>query len=138
VILEPELTIETLVRSRRVNVLPIGHPEQESLVPRQADPPVLRATDRLPAGTLMLTQPGQFDPPVEPRGAAPHLRKGRLARIQRVALRRIRAKFRLETLERGPSGLAIVRLRRRGPRPDVGRAVPPHLSSPGVPNRGRH
>jgi hypothetical protein len=114
VLLEPELTVETLVRGGRVNVLPIGHPEQENLVPQLADPRVLRSVERLAPGTLMLVQPDQLDAPVKALLALPSGRR-KLVRVQRLALERIAERFRLETVERGPSGLALVRLRARQP-----------------------
>lgn len=110
VITEPELSVETLVRSDRINVLPIGHPEQDNLVPEQADPKVRRAIDRLRPGTLMLTQPKAFAARVKGAAVPASLSNRGLVRIQRMALDRIRARFRLEEVERSPSGLAIVRL----------------------------
>ncbi len=117
VIVEPELTVETLVRSGRANVLPLSHPEQEGLVPDHAYPRVLAAIDRLRPGTLMLTQPAQFDAPVKGTGIQPfnspgfpRYTGGKLIRLQRLALDRIRTRFILEEIERRPSGLAVIRL----------------------------
>jgi len=110
VLVEPELGVETLVRSGRVNVLPFSDPEQENLVPRQADPRVLRAIDGLPSGTLMLTQPSQIDAPVKPTAVPPYTQEGKLVRIQRLALDRIRERFRLTTVERAAGDLMMVRL----------------------------
>jgi hypothetical protein len=107
VIMEPELTVETLVRSGRVNVLPISDPEQDNLVPDHVDPKVIRTIDGLAPGTLMLTQPATWNTPVK-RPAIP-VRNG-LVRIQRLALDRIRSRFELVVVDRGPHGLAIVRL----------------------------
>jgi len=113
VIVEPELSVETLVRSDRMNLLPIGHPEQDNLVPHEADPDVQAAIDRLEPGTLMLTQPEAFDEPAK-RPAFPTFASDRkLVRIQKMALDRIRARFRIEEVERSPTGLAIVRLVQR-------------------------
>lgn len=112
VITEPELSVETLVRSDRVNVLPIGDPEQDNLVPNETYPKVRRAIDRLPPGTLMLTQLAVFDAPVKPLGLRPNSR-GRLVRQQKLALDRIRARFRLEEVDRSPRGFAVVRLAAR-------------------------
>ena len=112
VTMEPELTVETLVRSHRVNVLPISHPRQDNLVPDQVDPKVVATVDALRPGTLMLTQPATWNTPVmqptilrAPNG---------LLRIQRLALDRIRSRFRLQVIDQATAGLAIVRLRPRG------------------------
>jgi len=105
VIVAPELSVETLVRSGRVNLLPISHPQQENIVPDQAIPRVLRAIDRLRPGTLMLAQPDIFDP-IEP----PSDLLNELVALQKLAVDRIRARFDLQEIERSPSGLAIVRL----------------------------
>jgi len=106
------LTVETLVRSDRVNVLPIGDPEQDNVVPNETYPKVRRAIDRLPPGTLMLTQLAVFGAPVKPLGLRPNSR-GRLVRQQKLALDRIRARFRLEEVDRSPRGFAVVRLAAR-------------------------
>lgn len=108
VIVEPELSVETLVRSSRVNLLPLADPEQDNLVPHHTDPKVRRAVDGLQPGTLMLTQPDAFDAPVMPVGVPPTDRK--LVRVQKLALDRIRARFSLHEVERTGSGLALVRL----------------------------
>jgi len=110
VLMEPQLTVETLVRSDRVNVLPIGHPEQENLVPDHAYPRVIATVDALQPGTLMLTQPAAWNTPVKPPTV---YFPSRLVRVQRLALDRIRSRFGLEVVDRAPGGLAIVRLRAR-------------------------
>ncbi len=112
VITEPVLSVETLVRSDRVNVLPIGDPEQDSVVPDETYPKVRRAIDRLPPGTLMLTQLGVFDAPAKPPAVRPESRR-KLVRLQKVALDRIRARFRLEEVDRSPRGFVIIRLAAR-------------------------
>ena len=107
----PELTVETLVRSDRVNVLPITHPEQDNLIPDHIDAKVIATIDALAPGTLMLTQPAAWDAPI--REPATITANG-FVRLQRMAIDRIRSRFDLQILERTPSGLAIVRLRARG------------------------
>jgi len=111
VIMEAELTVETLVRSGRVNVLPIGHPEQDNLIPEHVDPKVIATVDALAPGTLMLTQPAAWSTPVKPPGPFPAANG--LVRVQRLALDRIRTRFDLQVIDRAPAGLAIVRLRAR-------------------------
>ena len=87
-----------------------AHPEQDNLVPEKANPKVLAAVDRLRAGTLMLTQPDEFDAPVKRAGAPPMPSGAKLVRLQRLALDRIRARFRLEEVDRSPSGMVLMRL----------------------------
>jgi len=112
VLMEPELTVETLVRSGRVNVLPIGHPEQDNLVPDQVDPKLVATVDALAPGTIMLTQPATWDTPVKQLAVNV---PGELVRVQHLALDRIRSRFRLRVIDRAPAaGLAIVRLLSRG------------------------
>ena len=83
-------------------------------MPQLADPRVLGSVERLTPGTLMLVHPGQLDAPAKDLNAPPSGRR-KLVRVQRLALERIAERFRLETVERGPSGLALVRLRARQP-----------------------
>ena len=105
VVMEPELTVETLVRSGRLNVLPMSHPRQEDLVPDEVDAKVIATVAALRPGTLMLTQPAIW--PVK----TPAIEfANRLVRVQRLALDRIRSRFRLEVVDRAPGGLTIVRL----------------------------
>ena len=108
VVMEPELTVETLVRSGRVNILPISHPEQDNLIPDHTEPKIIAAVDALRPGTLMLTQPAAWNTPV--KAPAVVVANG-LVRVQRLALDRIRARFRLQVIDGAPAGLAIVRLR---------------------------
>lgn len=111
VIMEPELTVETLVRSDRINALPISHPVQDNLVPDQILPKLIATVDALAPGTLMLTQPATWgSPSKQPVGL---IVAGGLVAVQRLALDRIRSRFRLEIIDRTAAGLAMVRLRPR-------------------------
>jgi len=60
-------------------------------VPQLADPRVLGSVERLTPGTLMLVQPDQLDAPVKAVGVPPSGR-GKLVRVQRLALVRLRAR----------------------------------------------
>jgi hypothetical protein len=116
VLMEPDLTVETLVRSGRINVLPMSEPIQDNLLPDHIDPKVIAAVRALRPGTLMLTQPARWNEPV--RQSPVNVTKG-LVRVQRLALDRIRSRFSLRIVDRAPGGLAIVRLvakRQRGDR----------------------
>jgi len=70
---------------------------------------VRRAIDRLAPGALMLTQLGVFDAPAKPLGVRPDARR-KLVKLQKVALDRIRERFRLEEVARSPRGFALMRL----------------------------
>lgn len=107
VMMEPDLTVETLVRSDRINVLPISQPIQDNLVPDHVDPKVIATVDALKPGTLMLTQPSTWNAPLK---ASPVNVANGLVRVQRLALERIRSRFELQIIDRGPDGLAVVRL----------------------------
>ena len=107
VLLEPELTVETLLRTDRVNRLPIGHPEQDNLVLDEARPRVLRAVDRLRPGTLMLVAPASFGRPARP--IAENTPEALVA-LQKAALDRIRARFGLQLVDSTPGGFAVMRL----------------------------
>ena len=110
VIAEPDLTVETLVRGDRINLLPLGDPEQDNLIRSERLATVMAAVDRLPAGTLMLLQTAALEAPAKPTALPPYAGPGKIVALQKRALDRIRARFVLQTVESGPSGLAIVRL----------------------------
>jgi glycosyltransferase involved in cell wall biosynthesis len=75
------------------------------------DPPeLIAAVDRLRPGTLMLTQPDEFDAPVKRAGKRPLPSGGKLVRLEGLALDRIRARFRLQEVDQSPSGLVLMRL----------------------------
>lgn len=110
VIAEPDLTVETLMRSDRVNLLPISDPEQDDVIRAERLPEVLAAVDRLPPGTLMLLQTAALDAPAKGNSLPPSRVPGKVVALQKRALERIRSRFGLETIESEPGGLSIVRL----------------------------
>lgn len=97
-----DLTVETLIRADRANALPLTVPVEDALVPRRSVPRIDSAVERLPAGSIMLLE----DRPMRPGAFYPI----RLTPLQREALNRIGARFRLQELARTPSGLALYRL----------------------------
>jgi len=106
VLMEPDLTVETLVRAHRVNALPFGDILQDTLIRRYVQPRLNRAIDRLEPGTLVLAQL-QPDPRIAPlEGLAPLLQS---------ALARLRQRFALQVVETSPSGLSMVRLALNAP-----------------------
>lgn len=101
VLMEPDLTVETLVRAHRVNALPLGDILQDTLIRSYVQPRLNRAIDRLRPGTLVLAQL-QPDPRIAPlEGLAPLLQS---------ALARLRERFALQVVATSPSGLSMVRL----------------------------
>jgi len=94
VLVDSDLQVETLMRTDRINALPISVPLSDTLVFDDSWPRVARAVDRLPPGTVLITQ-------TRATGFLP---------LQLRALGRIRSRFDLRVLERGPSGLAAFRL----------------------------
>lgn len=107
VLTEPDLAVETLVRSHRSNALPIGDLLEDDLIRTHVSPRVNRAIDGLRPGALMLTQLHP-DPRIVPLSATP---------LQQAIMARFRRRFELQAVETSPSGLSIVRLEPRVSRP---------------------
>lgn len=101
VLMEPDLTVETLVRTRRANALPIGDLLQDALIRRHVEPRLDRAIDRLRPGTRMLVQL-RPDPRAVPLEGSESLLQAALARVRR--------RFELRVIATSRSGLSIVRL----------------------------
>jgi hypothetical protein len=98
VIIDPNLTVEVLMRAGRVNALPISAPLDDDLVPGSRTR-VLAAIERLPAGTGALL-------PVDAKG---RLDRTVLDGLQQTALDALQIRFRLERLKTQPP-FAVVRL----------------------------
>jgi hypothetical protein len=126
VIAKPDLETEILLRSNRVNVLPLAAPWQDSFVPsvRQAD--LERAVGDLRAGEPMLIDgnarsafalvrrnpsfdPFAGNPILQSLGATPY----HLAPMQLLAIKLISRRFDLRPVRLGPAGLEIVELVKR-------------------------
>lgn len=101
VLLEPDLMVETLLRSRRVNRLPLADILQDNLIRDTLLPRVARAVDRIPPGTPMLVQL-RPDPAVNPFEQPTPL--------HRETMELIRRRFALKLITTSPSGLSVVRL----------------------------
>lgn len=103
-LIEPDLMVETLVRTRRANALPIGDLLQDALIRRHVEPRLNRAIDRLKPGDMMLVQL-RPDPRIVPlEGSEPLLQ---------AALGRVRQRFALRVVETSRSGLSIAQLASR-------------------------
>ena len=113
VLLGPEMTTEVLVRSRRINALPIATPTEDALL-ADALPRLSAAAARLPAGTVLITDrsaldglTGEPDPALQEvirEGQADYLR------LRQRLLATIRTRFRLRRLASDPSGVVAVSL----------------------------
>jgi hypothetical protein len=93
VLAEPELTTEILLRAGRNNLLPISHPSEDVLIESSAGR-VEAASERVPAGTLLLLSP------------AP----GSLNALQELALSTLQRRFELSPVARTAAGIELVRL----------------------------
>jgi hypothetical protein len=113
VLTSADLSVEALMRTGRVNEIPLSDPWEDSLIPDLHTTEVEDAVAGLRPGRLMLidgasrlvlkngaTAPGG----VVPAGIAP---------LQALALRRIAERFRLHVVARAPSGVEVVELRPR-------------------------
>lgn len=91
-------TTEILLKVRRVNLLPISNPEEDTLVLAREWPRIAAAIDAVPAGTILLTSTlvPQTGPPI----------------LQR-ALEELRIRFDFEVLDSSPNGLQVVRVHPR-------------------------
>jgi hypothetical protein len=100
VVIEADLGVETLIRARRVNRIPVGYLEQDELISRWLLPRIDRSIRRIPPGTPMLIQLRD-----EPRTAyweEPPIRTSIIVLLKRY--------FDLKLVASSPSGVAVVRL----------------------------
>ena len=113
VMAESDHTTEILVAASRVNLLPVSHFLEDGILPERSFPAIADAVDRLPAGSLMLTERGTLNPQ---RTAVTELEP--LTRAADMLLRRtvtrIRDRFELHVVDRAAGGFLVVELRSRG------------------------
>jgi hypothetical protein len=123
VMIEPDLGVEALIRSRRTNLLPIGDPTEDSIAIEHSLPLVMEGVRDLQPGTLMLVQHhpigrGAPEPSVAialTRSFGVMAAHQWLTYVQVHALRAIRQRFRLRPVESGSYGLEVVSLAPRRP-----------------------
>lgn len=108
VLTEPDLAVETLVRTRRANGFGTGDLLEDDLMRNSVLPRVKRTIDRLRPGALMLTQ-------LQPDARVQLLQQP--TPLQRGIMTSLRRRFDLQVVETSPSRLSIVRLVRRVSRP---------------------
>jgi hypothetical protein len=112
VVADPELSVETLLRSGRVGRIPSGDP----WVFEQRLPGVRRAVAGLRPGMIMLTQADALEAVAGTARRSPQVLErdygfgSRLAPVELAALQEITKRFRLRPVERGDHGLLVMRL----------------------------
>jgi hypothetical protein len=111
-----DLSVEALMRTHRVNEIPLSDPWEDSLVPNLHERAVEAAVDRLrPGRRILIDSAARQVLRTSGPGATTIVPSG-LAGLQALALRRIAARFRLQTVARSPSGVEVVELQPRGAR----------------------
>ena len=119
VLLHPDLGVEALMRSERVNELPVSYFLADTIVAEEREDEVGEVVDELEPGTLLLTE-GFYLTPGATRdyisaGAGP-------LTLEQMVLDRLRERFRLEPMERvnvgfdptmGDDELVVMRLAER-------------------------
>jgi len=113
----PDLGTEILMRSHRYNLLPIGDPKQESLVPSTWLPTMRTAVDRLRSGQRVLIDDSALK-------LIPDLRDSRVDPLNRPIdggaaetewiLRALDRRFQIRPLLHSREGLIVAELARRG------------------------
>jgi hypothetical protein len=93
-----DVTTEILLKVRRVNVLPISNPEQDTLIISHVWPRIVAVIDAVPDGTILLTST------LRPLTGPPILQR---------ALGELQQRFDFQVLESSPDGLQVIRLHSR-------------------------
>lgn len=121
VLADSDLGIEILTRAKRTSLLPLGDPDEDSLVPSGHLGPLGAAVDDLQPGTRVLidhnarqayrvlTEDPARDPIENPVGRRSYALDG-VASLPQWALQRIGLRYRLRTVARGRHGLEVVEL----------------------------
>jgi hypothetical protein len=114
VLTSPDLSVEALMRTHRINEIPLSDPWEDSFVPDLHRDAVETAVAKLQPGRRMLIDGAARQVLATParQGAAATAASG-IATLQALALREIAARFRLEPVARTPSGVEVVELRPR-------------------------
>jgi len=120
VFLEPDLATETLMRSRRTDLLPIGFPAGHGIAPSAWRGRLRDDVEALEAGTLVLLQrhpPGPNGEPAEPVGPLFAERvfgqvhpDSWLSPPAEIALRMVKQRFDLQPVAVAEDGLVVARL----------------------------
>lgn len=120
VLLEPDLGIEALARTGRINLIPLSDPWEDSFVPDARIDDVDAALADMRAGDLLLIDANaraafegyRRDPSADPfdLSTPQSVVPTGLAILQSYALKELSTRFRLRPVEAGPGGLEVVEL----------------------------
>jgi hypothetical protein len=134
VLIKPGLQTEVLMRSERVNAIPIGEPWEDGFVAHTRLPGIREAIDGMRPGRRILLDQGTLqalatvrkDPGLDPfdfrtpaASPAPGSPSGKTsagsstAPIQVYALKEINRRFAIRVVDRGPGGFVVAELERR-------------------------
>jgi hypothetical protein len=124
VLAEPDLTTEILLRSGRVNRLPIGYPWGDTFVARERVPGLLDALAELRPGDRVLLDGGALDALAAIRdgpafdallysGEDTALQSSLTAPVQDLALQKLDERFRLRPIHKDDEGFTVVQLEAR-------------------------
>jgi hypothetical protein len=109
----PDLGTEILIRSHRANLLPIGDPKADGLVPSVWMPRIHRALRKIRAGQLILTDRLAFKVMADLRRSSAGLAHGAIdgggIEVESI-LHQLDLRFRIVPVHRGPAGLLVARL----------------------------
>ena len=111
-LLQPDLSVEALVRSGRVNALPVPYFLMDDIAAGQVAPRVRSAIAQISPGTLMLTERFYLTPGA--KRAYVGTTGGPLA-LERIVLHTLRSRFRLVPVRQASGNLVVVKLKRRRP-----------------------
>jgi hypothetical protein len=113
VLTSADLSVEALMRTGRVNEIPLSDPWEDSLLPDLHTADVEDAVAKLRPGQLMLID-GASREVLKSGAAGPSgIVPAGIASLQALALRRIDERFKLGVVARSPSGVEVVELRPR-------------------------
>ena len=120
VLLQSDLAVEVLMRTGRVNQLPVSAYLADTLVPEESWERVRPAVDEIPPGTLMLTEPFYLEPGATRDYVNPDSPP---LELEQLIIDRVRERFRLRPVATedvgfdpvmGDEELVVVRLVPRG------------------------
>ena len=118
VLVEPDLTVEILLRRGRANALPLSDPREDDFTPDQRLPGLLDAVaDLRPGRRLLVDGPALAALTAvrrDPRSLLLRLPGARTAGLEVQALTALDRRFRFRVVERGAGGLVVLELERRG------------------------
>ena len=113
VLTSADLSVEALMRTDRVNDIPLSDPWEDSLIPDLHTAAVEEAVDELEPGRLVLIDRASRVVLKNRQGSAGSIVPSGIAPLQDLALRRIAERFKLHRVASSLSGVEVVRLEPR-------------------------